>query len=354
MGGKRGRLIATHDKEIAIKLIQEACSSGARLVSVCALLEISVRTLQRWKLDVSLQDKRHGPITEPANKLTDAERARIIEVVNSPAYHNQPPSQIVPNLADNGIYIGSESTIYRVLHAENMMQHRSASRPRTHCKPAELCAIRPNQIWSWDITYLLSNIRGIYFYLYLFLDIFSRKIVGFDVFDQQLPEYAACVISRAYVAEKLKEGDVILHSDNGGPMKGSTMLATLQILGIAPSFSRPSVSDDNPFSESLFKTLKYCPRYPSKPFISVDEALAWARKFVYWYNNIHQHSGINFVTPNARHNGLDKQILSDRTLVYEAAKLQHPNRWSKQVRNWMHVNEVYLNTKRTNQKITQS
>ena len=350
MGGQRGRLISEQDKEGAMRLIQEACNAGARLEPACELLGLDIRTLQRWRVESSLQDKRRGPMTAPANKLTDAERARIVKVVNLPEYHNKPPSQIVPHLADNGSYIGSESTIYRVLHAENMVKHRGASRPRAHRKPDELCATKPNQVWSWDITYLLSDIRGKYFYLYMFLDIFSRKIVGFNVYDQQIPEYASCVVSNAYVDENLSEGDVTLHSDNGGPMKGSTMLATLQMLGIAPSFSRPSVSDDNPFSESLFKTLKYCPRYPSKPFASEEEALTWVVKFVDWYNNIHQHSGINFVTPNARHQGFDNQILLNRTAVYEDAKQKNPNRWSKQVRNWMRIDEVYLNTKRTNRK----
>lgn len=289
----------------------------------------------------------------PANKFTDAERARIVEVANSPEYRNQPPSQIVPNLADKGQYIGSESTIYRVLHAQAMMQHRSASRPRTHHKPDELIATKPNQLWSWDITYLQSNIRGNYFYLYLFLDVFSRKIVGFNVFDQQCAEYAASVVTSAYAAEGLREGDITLHADNGGPMKGSTMLATLQLLGVVPSFSRPSVSDDNPFSESLFKTLKYCPQYPSKPFASQEEALMWVKEFVHWYNNIHQHSGIHFVTPNARHQGLDKKILASRKLVYECAREKNPNRWSRQVRDCLHVKAVYLNAKRANKKVTQ-
>jgi len=350
LGGQRGRLITEQDKINAIQLIQEACDAGAGLKHACDLLELDIRTLQRWKKESSLKDKRCGPITASANKLTDTERARIITVVNSPEYRNQPPSQIVPNLADKGEYIGSESTIYRVLHAEDMVKHRSASRPRVHRKPDELCATKPNQLWSWDITYLLSDIRGVYFYLYLFLDIFSRKIVGFDVFDKQCAEHAAFVVSNAYVAESLREGDLTLHADNGGPMKGSTMLATLQMLGIIPSFSRPSVSDDNPFSESLFKTLKYCPQYPSKPFSSVEAALIWVVAFINWYNNIHQHSGINFVTPAARHAQLDKKILSKRTLVYEHAKQSNPNRWSKQIRNWMRVDEVYLNTKRTNRK----
>jgi putative transposase len=342
--------VAEQDKEAAIRLIQEACGTGARLKSACELLGLDIRTLQRWKAESSLKDKRCGPKTSPANKLTDAERARIMEVVNLPEYHNKPPSQIVPSLADQGIYIGSESTMYRVLHAENMVKHRSASRPKTHHKPNELCATRPNQIWSWDITYLLSNVRGKYFYLYLFLDIFSRKIVGFDVFDEQCAEHAACVVSSAYVAEHLREGEVTLHSDNGGPMKGSTMLATLQMLGIVPSFSRPSVSDDNPFSESLFKTLKYCPEYPNKPFTSKEEALTWVTKFVDWYNTVHQHSGINFITPCARHQELDKQILSNRTFLYEAARKKNPNRWSRKIRNWTRVEEVYLNTKRTHRK----
>jgi transposase InsO family protein len=241
--------------------------------------------------------------------------------------------------------------MYRVLNAENMLQHRSAARPKQHRKPDELHATKPNQLWSWDITYLPSNIRGTFFYLYLFMDVFSRKIVGFNVFDQQTPEHAAYVVSSAYIAEDLREGDVTLHSDNGGPMKGATMLATLQMLGIVPSFSRPSVSDDNPFSESLFKTLKYCPKYPSKPFASVEEALSWVNIFVDWYNNTHNHSGINFVTPAARHQGLDKAILANRMQVYARAKEQNPNRWSKKMRNWNRVEEVYLNTKRTTKKV---
>jgi transposase InsO family protein len=332
-------------------LIQEACYAGARLKSACEILELDLRTLQRWKKESHLKDQRCGPVTVPANKLTDIERARILDIANSAEYCNQPPSQIVPNLADRGIYIGSESTFYRILHASKMVQHRLASKPKKHRKPDELHATKPNQIWSWDITYLASNIRGKFFYLYLFVDIFSRKIVGFDVFEEQTAELAAYVVSNAYITENLRAGDITLHSDNGKPMKGITMLATLQQLGVIPSFSRPSVSDDNPFSESLFNTLKYCPQYPSKPFAAVEEALNWVKTFVIWYNNIHQHSGINFVTPSARHQGLDQQILENRTLVYEQAKQHHPNRWSQQIRNWARVEDVYLNTKRTNKKL---
>ncbi|MDP3559663.1 MAG: DDE-type integrase/transposase/recombinase [Legionellaceae bacterium] len=235
-------------------MIKEACAAGSRLQPACELLEFDVRTFQRWNKEGTVQDKRRGPLTSPSNKLSDAERARILKVANLPEYRNQPPSQMVPNLADKGEYIGSESTIYRVLHAHKMMQHRIAARPRAHRKPDELTATKPNQLWSWDITYLTSNIRGKFFYLYLFLDVFSRKIVGFDVFDEQSAEHASEVVSAAYIRENIGAGEVTLHADNGGPMKGSMMLATLQNLGIASSFSRPSVSNDNPYSESMFRT----------------------------------------------------------------------------------------------------
>ncbi len=271
-------------------------------------------------------------------------------MANSSEYRNQPPSQIVPHLADKGEYIGSESTIYRVLHANNMVQHRSAARPRTHKKPDELSATRPNQLWSWDITYLISNIRGNYYYLYLFLDIFSRKIVGFDVFEEQSAAHASGVVSAAYIAEHVCAGEVTLHSDNGGPMKGSMMLATLQNLGVITSFSRPSVSNDNPYSESLFRTLKYCPKYPNKPFASTYAAMEWVTQFVHWYNNTHLHSGINFVTPNARHNQKDKEILEKRVILYELARKKNPCRWSNKTRNWNRIEKVYLNTKPTKGK----
>ena len=330
-------------------MIVEACDAGCRLSPACKLLEIDIRTWQRWRKH-GLKDKRYGPITTPGNKLTAAERALLLEVVNSPEYRNQPPSQIVPNLADKDEYIASESTMYRMLHAEKMLQHRVASRPSAHRKPPELSATKANQLWSWDITYLISNIRGKYFYLYLFLDVFSRKIVGFDVFDEQSAEHAANVVSNAYMAEGVSRDQITLHSDNGSPMKGSTMLATLEILGVVASFSRPSVSNDNPFSEAMFRTVKYCPQYPSKPFATTAQALAWVVTFVDWYNNIHMHSGITFVTPSARHEGKDKAILENRKQVYEIARQKNPRRWSGRTRNWSRIDEVYLNTKRTSSK----
>jgi transposase InsO family protein len=181
--------------------------------------------------------------------------------------------------------VASESSFFRVLKKVNLLKHRGKSKPRIVTKPKALEAIRPNQVYSWDITYLLSQIRGQYFFLYLFLDIFSRKIVGWKIHERELAELSAQLLVDICANEGITKHEVTLHSDNGSPMKGSTMLATMQSLGVAASFSRPSVSNDNPFSESMFKTLKYCPFYPTKPFATIMEASAWMEKFVQWYNN---------------------------------------------------------------------
>jgi putative transposase len=333
-----------------IHLIQETHDAGCRTKKACEMLGIDIRTLQRWQKGNNHEDKRHGSHTQPANKLTDIERSRILQVANSPEYCNQSPSQIVPNLADQEIYIASESSFYRVLKQADQLKHRHLSQPKTHKKPDELVALKPNQVWSWDISYLPTKIAGVFFYLYLFLDIFSRKIVGASVFEKESAEYAAEVIAKAYLSEGIQKEKITLHSDNGSPMKGCTMLVMLQKLGVVPSFSRPSVSNDNPYSESMFRTLKYCPQYPSQPFFSIEEARAWVLKFVDWYNTVHQHSGINFVTPQSRHQGLDKAILEKRARVYETARQKNPNRWSKKIRNWAMVEQVFLNPKHSQKK----
>jgi hypothetical protein len=177
-------------------------------------------------------------------------------------------------------------------------------------------------------------------------DIFSRMIVGWSVEEVESAEHAARLIERACQEQAIARGKLTLHSDNGGPMKGATLLATLERLGVLPSFSRPSVSDDNPYSESLFKTLKYRPSYPDGAFDGLDEAREWVRRFVQWYNAEHLHSAIRFVTPRSRHLGLDKAILDKRRTVYEQAKRLNPLRWSRQTRNWSPITEVHLNPKK--------
>lgn len=334
--------LAERDK--IILLILEAVTSGARQARACSVISLSPRTLQRWRLDPLCGDQRPARIQEPKNRLSELERKRLLSVVNSDEFGDLPPSQIVPRLADRGQYIASESTIYRVLKAEEQLAHRGAERPaQRRGKPRALAASAPNQLFSWDITYLPSQIMGCYFYLYLFMDIFSRKIVGWQIYDVESSELAGEVMRDICAREAISPDQVVLHSDNGSPMKGATMLATLQALGVMPSFSRPSVSNDNPYSESLFRTLKYRPAYPLKAFEDLTTARQWVSTFVDWYNNEHRHSAIRFVTPAQRHEGLDAALLQKRVEVYEAARNERPERWSGDTRNWQHVGVVHLN-----------
>jgi transposase InsO family protein len=326
---------------VTLELIADAVTAGARESRACAVVGISRRTLERWK--ATPDDRRRGPRSAPANRLTDDERAAVLRVCNAPEYRDLSPNQIVPLLADKGIYIASERTIYRVLHAEGQMKHRSRARPRSVRKPKEHVAYAPNQVWSWDITYLRSTVRGAFFYLYLVVDIYSRKIVGWEVHEDERADLSAELLEHACAAEGVMPGALALHADNGGPMKASTMLATLQRLGVAASFSRPGVSDDNPYSEALFRTLKYHRAFPTKPFADLASARRWVAGFVAWYNHEHLHSALRFVTPEARHRGLDKAILAARRAVYLAAQALAPERWSRDTRNWSRVGPVRLN-----------
>ena len=330
------------NRQQALDLIREACDSGARRSRACKELGITLRTVQRWERD-GLVDRRKGSRATPANKLKESEKDQIIKVLNSKEFCDLNPNQVVPLLADKGIYMASESTMYRILREKEMNKHREPSRPASKKRPQEHVATSSNQIWSWDISYLPSQIKGLHFYLYMIMDVYSRKVVAWQVHGCESSELAADLMTEACFRENISRDQIVLHSDNGAPMKGATMLAKLQELGVMPSFSRPSVSDDNPFSESLFRTLKYRPEYPENPFASLSDARDWTEHFVDWYNNNHLHSGIRFVTPSDRHSGRDRQILAKRHQVYLKAKNKHPERWSGKTRDWSHILEVALN-----------
>lgn len=290
------------------------------------------------------EDARKNRVFTPANKLSKEEEDTILKTLCRPEFADKSPHQIVPMLADENLYLASESTFYRLLRREDLLAHRHASRaPKKVEKPKPLVATQPNQIWSWDITYLSTSIRGQYFYLYLFIDIFSRKIVGWQIFEEENSAHASDIIRDICLREKVAKDQVTLHSDNGSPMKGATMLATLEQLGVAPSRSRPAVSNDNPYSESCFKTLKYRPNFPDKPFKDIDAARTWVEGFVGWYNEQHRHSAIRFVTPSQRHCGADKAILEQRKNLYLNAKQANPARWSGKERNWEWIPKVSLN-----------
>lgn len=327
-----------------LESLGEAVASGARLTSACALVGISARTVQRWRARPEGEDRRRGPCRQPSNALTWSEQAKVVEVMTSPQYAGMSPKQIVPDLADRGQYLASESTMYRLRRRFRMgIPRRSV--PRTYVTRAKTAhqAVRPNQVWSWDITWLPTTIRGRYLFLYLVMDVWSRRIVGWQVRERESADEAAALIHRACDENVVDPQGLVLHSDNGTPMRGSTMVATLQRLGIIPSFSRPHVSDDNPYSEALFRTLKHTPAYPHLPFANVTTAYAWVQRFVAWYNSEHRHSAIRFVTPNERYFGEEHAILARRRRLYEAARRRRPQRWSRETRNWNPVGLVVLN-----------
>lgn len=336
-------------RETLVKLISEAVSAGARQSRACQIVGISERTLQRWQpqgeaaVRPDLRPTASHP--EPHNKLSAAECQAVLDTCNQPAYASLPPSQIVPKLADQGIYLASESTFYRILHAENQVNHRGRSQaPKAPRLPTTHTATAPNQIWMWDISYLPSTVTGRFFYLYMVEDLYSRYGINWEVHERESGGLAAELLEKACWRERLHGKDKpILHQDNGSPMKAYTLRAKLEALGISQSFSRPRVSDDNAYVESFFRTLKYGPTWPAKGFATLEEAREWVQAFMHWYNEGHQHSKLRFVTPGQRHRGEDKAILTQRTKVYAAAKAKHPERWSKDARNWTPIAAVTLN-----------
>lgn len=326
-----------------VALIKAAIEAGARWGPACRVVGLSVRSVERWRAAPNADDARHGPHHQPANTLTPVERRSVLAVMTAPAYRDLSPHQIVPLLADAGRYVASESTMYRILRAEALLQYRGRAKAPVRRPPRTHVATGPHQLWSWDITYLKTPVRGAFDYLYLMLDVWSRKIVGWAVHEVESADHAAALFRAACHAQHADPSGIVLHADNGGPMKGATMVATLERLGVLASYSRPSVSNDNAYSESLFRTLKYCPAYPTQPFADHEAARAWVEAFVRWYNTQHLHSAIRFVTPEDRHAGRDTALLLARRAVYLRARHRTPERWSGAVRNWEPINAVRLN-----------
>lgn len=337
------------ERQQLVERFNHAVASGARKAIASAEIGLSLRSLQRWALTPVMQaDVRTTTVRpRPPNALSEQERCAILAVCNSPPFASLPPSQIVPRLADQGLYLASEATYYRVLKAADQQHRRGRSHaPHKHAAPTTHSATSANQVWSWDITYLPSPVRGKYYYLYLIEDIYSRKAVGWEVYEEENGEHAAELMQRTVLNERCVGKPLVLHSDNGAPMKSSTLLSKLYDLGITPSRGRPRVSNDNPYSESLFRTLKYCPQWPKDGFADLDAARSWVRDFIRWYNHEHRHSRIRFVTPAQRHRGEDHEVLAKRHALYQQARNQHPHRWSGATRNWQPIGAVTLNPDR--------
>ena len=339
------------ERSVYLSCFDEAILSGCRRDMAAQELNIPLRTLRRWRDDQGIvqEDKRPEAMRpDPSNKLTESERQQVLTICNQPAYASLPPSQIVPRLADKGIYIASESTLYRVLKEFNQQHHRGKSNaPIRRAKPTSYLATAPNQVWCWDISYMPSGVRGLYWYLYAIIDIYSRKLIAWEVHEKECSQLASDLVQRAVLREQCLLKPLVLHSDNGAPMKSSTLRVKLQELGIRSSYSRPRVSNDNPYVESLFKTVKYCPQWPRDGFATLEDARRWMMSFTQFYNHQHCHSGIRFVTPAQRHKQQDVELLEKRKAVYEKAKSTHPQRWAgRATRNWIPIGSVSLNPDR--------
>ena len=341
------------DRQRSICWIEQAQSEGSRLKSACHVAGIDVRTLQRWKACGLTQADRRSSAAHPrpAHALTDQERDQILQIANEPRFAELPPARIVPMLADEGIYIASESSFSRVLRANGQVRHRGRSRaPERRKPPSTHVATAPRKLWCWDLTYLASHTLGRWFYFYLILDVYSRKIVGFEVQETDSSDHAVSLLRRTALAEGLyrlpRKRRPVLHSDNGATVKATTILAMMTWLGLKASHSRPRVSNDNAFVESLFRTAKYRPKYPTSGFATVEDARAWVREFVTWYNHDHRHSGIRYVSPAERHAGQDRDILARRHSLYLQAREAHPRRWARHTRNWQPIEAVTLNPDR--------
>lgn len=345
-------MIGLEDRRRMAQDIEDAHKAGARLAAACELAGISPRTLQRWQARQGLETGDGRPLAlraVPHHALTREERQRLLEVANEPRFADMPPARIVPALADEGVYLASESSFSRVLREAGQNRHRGRSKaPRKSRAPTTHVARAPAQLWCWDLTYLPAQVQGRWFYLYLIMDVFSRKIVGFEVHQKDDAGHAAHLLKRTSLAEGVHAmaRRPVLHGDNGSTFKATTVLAMLHWLGIKPSYSRPRVSNDNPYVESLFRTAKYRPEFPVGGFVDVRSAREWAADFVRWYNHEHRHSGIGYVTPAQRHCGRDRDILQARDELYRKARQDNPRRWSGPTRNWKRIEVVTLNPER--------
>ena len=345
-------MTALEDRRKLSEDIEQAHQAGARLRLACEVGGIDVRTLQRWKASDGLEHGDGRPSATrptPAHALTPVERERIVQLANEPRFADMPAARIVPTLADEGVYVASERSFQRVLRDHGQNRHRGrAKAPRKSRAPTTHVATAPGQLWCWDMTFLPTEVIGRWFYLYMILDVYSRKIVGFEVHDSDDSAFAAQLVKRAALAEGVHAmaQKPVLHGDNGATLKATTVLAMLQWLGVKPSYSRPRVSNDNAYAEALFRTAKYRPQFPSAGFADLEQARTWAREFVHWYNHEHRHSAIRYVSPAQRHAGADVAILARRHEVYTAAREKQPRRWSRDTRNWTPIGAVTLNPER--------
>mgnify|MGYP001274360818 CR=1 FL=1 len=297
-----------------------------RVEPLCKALGVSRATLYRrhQESDKPADEPKKRPT--PARALCTEERAEVLEVLHNERFIDRAPAAIHATLLDEKKYLCSERTMYRILAAEKeVRERRNQARHPKYTKP-ELLATAPNQVWSWDITKLKGPVKWSYFYLYVMLDIFSRYIVGWMVAPHENAMLAKRLIRETCEKEGIEPNQLTIHADRGSPMKAKTTAQLMADLAVTKSHSRPQVSNDNPFSESQFRTTKYWPGFPDR-FGSQQDALSHFRVFIPWYNHVHCHSGIAMLTPEMVHRGHAEAVLKQRHQVVLAAYAAHPERF---------------------------
>lgn len=322
---------------------------GATQETACREAGICARTYRRWRdQGEDGADRRPTAVRPtPANALTKEERAAIIRVANLPENASKVPAEIVVNLADEKTYLASESSFYRVLDEHHQKIRRGRARaPKAKAAPVTHVATKIRQVWVWDITWLPSKVAGIFFKLYIIMDLYSRKIIAWEVWEEENATHSEELLRRAALGENIAVNTlkVVLHGDNGSPLKAGTVLALMYALGITPSHSRPRVSNDNAHAEAFFRTAKYHPTMVPGGFASLEDAREWAASFIRWYNYEHKHKALNFVTPHQKHTGEDVVLLAQRDQLYQQHRDKNPRRWIKgNTRDWTPVQSSALN-----------
>jgi putative transposase len=321
-----------------IKASEQLCAE-AGVSAACQVLAVPRSSFYRAR-----QPKQEAaPRPTPQRALSQAEKTHVRETLNSERFQDSSPRQVYATLLDESTYLCSWRTMYRVLHEhQEVRERRNQLRHPVYSKP-ELLATGPNQLWSWDITKLKGPVKWTYYYLYTILDVFSRYVPGWMIADRELARLAEELISATCEKQEIHPGQLILHADRGSSMSSKPVALLLADLGVTKTHSRPHVSNDNPYSESQFKTMKYRPGYPER-FGCIEDARAWARPFFQWYNHDHHHSALGLMTPATVHFGQVQQVADQRQQVLQVAHAAHPERFVRgEPRSRSLPQEVWIN-----------
>jgi putative transposase len=313
--------VVTAVRQQIILAVDIAVESGARLFKACEAIHLDQRRLRRWR-NVN-GDGRKGGYRAGNQRISETEKDAIVHEFAQPWMADLPIKVAHATLMDKGIYLASPSTFVRVLRERNIRKPRASK--ATNVKRPLLVATAPGQVWCWDITWLEAPIKGTYFYLYMIIDMYSRKVVGWDVFAKEDGTLARVLFAQALVAEHIPAGQITVHSDNGKPMRSTSLRSLFDMLSVTASYGRPHTSNDNAYAESLFATFKGRVAFPEY-FSSIESASAYCLEFFTWYNCFHMHSGLDFVTPQTVHNGLEAKVFEHRNMLMETNRNTHPSR----------------------------